>query len=264
MNIVDLDEDREWFMWIIEEVCGMDYDDYLLDKFTFTREMLELYLDKIIKGIRLYSNADLGYQMLAILILQTGATLPDIVKREVLKSTTWEYDKKWKLRSGGENLRKFYLNDFREKILTYTSGTPTFLLDLKISLDSDFEVTSIGLNQFHDNLKSGKITSFNYINLDFCELSVIPAELFDFDHIEYLSMEYNHLVEIPEKIKSLVNLKYLWLDFNQIRALPKSICELKSLKGLSISYNNIEVWQDFLNMNDVNVYNSHNPFEKRL
>ena len=36
------------------------------------------------------------------------------------------------------SLRKIYLEDFKNKILNYKTGLKTFLLNLKISYDKDF------------------------------------------------------------------------------------------------------------------------------
>ncbi|MHA2010126.1 MAG: leucine-rich repeat domain-containing protein [Promethearchaeota archaeon] len=264
MNIVDLDEDEEWFEWIIEEICGMQYDDYLFNHLSLTCEILEPHLDKIINGIELYSNADIGYQMLGILILETGSTFPYNVKKEILKSTTLDYDRKWEWYSGGEKLREFYLNDFREKILAYTPGTRTYLQDLKIGFDSQFKKTCIGLEMYNNIVRSGNIDSFDYVNLDFCELNEIPRTLFDLNHLESLSIEHNYLTEVSEDIGKLVNLEYLWLDFNQLKALPRSVSELKCLKGLSIAYNSLETVQDFLKREGVILNISNNPFERNL
>ncbi len=122
MDIRDRDEDDEWFQFIIEEKCGFDFDEYLLNIKSFTREDLEPYLDIIINAIVEYENAYLGFQILALLILETGAILPKEVKESVLWSTNWEFDKGLGVWPESENLRKFCLSDFREKIKNYAPG----------------------------------------------------------------------------------------------------------------------------------------------
>jgi hypothetical protein len=64
----------------------------------------------------------IGLQILGILILQTGAYLPDIVRRGILYSTLWEYDKKREWSEPFEEERKENLRKFREAIINHREG----------------------------------------------------------------------------------------------------------------------------------------------
>ena len=66
------------------------------------------------------------YLILGYLILLTGARLPKDLKAKVIDAASWEYEKGlWE-----ENFireRRFYLNDFREKIQNHKAGQSTRL-----------------------------------------------------------------------------------------------------------------------------------------
>lgn len=64
----------------------------------------------------------IGLQILGVLILQTGAYLPDIVCRGILYSTLWEYDKRREWSESFEEERKVYLKKFRNAIMNHKEG----------------------------------------------------------------------------------------------------------------------------------------------
>jgi len=253
MDIKDRDEDNEWFRFIIEEKCGFDFDDYLMNKLAFKREDLEPYLDIIIENIAGYENAYLGFQILALLILETGAILPKEVKESVLWSTNWEFDKELGVWPESENLRKFCLSDFREKIKNYISGKRTYLSDLKIGLDSEFEKSCIGIKRLHELVKSREIAQYDYVNLDHCDLNIIPESIFELTHLTLLSLEHNNLTEIPEEIGNLVNLEFLWLDYNNIEHLPKILTKLKMPANICLLNNKIRALPKVLKESNLNI-----------
>ena len=64
----------------------------------------------------------IGLQILGILILQTGACLPEYVRKRILYSTLWDYDKRRDWSKSFEEERKGNLRKFRDAILSHESG----------------------------------------------------------------------------------------------------------------------------------------------
>ena len=251
MDIRALDDNQEWERWIVEEICNLDFEEYLINKSILNQKRLEHNFDVIISRIermrlqienpplfaeRVFSEDTIyaAYQILAILILETGSYIPEIVKENVLKSTTWEFDKRWGWRQDALNIRRYYLNEFREKILNYAPGKKHKFIDLKIHTDEEFKKTCVGLRQLHECIDSGKINNINYINLDCCELRKLPEELLLFDHIEKLSLERNYLTTLPEWIINFKSIRTLYLKFNFLRSLPKSFSKLILLERFEL------------------------------
>lgn len=141
IRFLDAQRDSCWERFFIK-ICKLDYWKYRANRSILDRELLEGHLDKIIQDmfkfiivLRFNSEAapdwiiDLdhiyvGFQILGVLILQSGAILPEIVRFAVLHSTTWEYDgqrgwSKLLIEKRKENLRKF-----RSVIENHKTGKP--------------------------------------------------------------------------------------------------------------------------------------------
>ena len=69
----------------------------------------------------------IGFQVLGIYILKSGARLPDVVKHSILFSTEWNYDKWRDWGALHENERKENLRRFRDAILNYEEGKKIFI-----------------------------------------------------------------------------------------------------------------------------------------
>ncbi len=130
MTDIRLVDDRSDKIWqnCFNDLCGLnDLDDY-------DRKILEPHLNEIIDEILSQEypttlDATLvGFQILGLLIIQTGAQLPDIVRYSILFSTTWEYDKRRGWAKLVENERKNNLEKFRNAIINHKTG-------LKIEID---------------------------------------------------------------------------------------------------------------------------------
>lgn len=138
IRLLDDKYDKEWTI-LIFSVCGLDYE--ALREERLTREILEPHLGKIIEEIfnSMAENIEndsinysgdfkyvdgilIGFQILGIFILKTGAYLPDIVKHAILFSTTWEYDRMRGWSKHFEEDRKENLKKFREAILDHEKG----------------------------------------------------------------------------------------------------------------------------------------------
>lgn len=120
-------EGSYWVRWIINEVCGLTHSSKL------TMRILESHLAEILsdlgemrertdKADDRYATIAIGYQVLALFLLETGAYVPEVVKEEVLFSTTWEYDQRWWGRSDFIESRKKFLNKLREAVKNQIQG----------------------------------------------------------------------------------------------------------------------------------------------
>lgn len=129
----DMDDEGEaWEKWIIEEACGLDNSSEL------TMRILESHLEEILiyledlRRIRIRDYPDkadaydasfaLGYQVVALFLLEIGSYVPDKVKQEVLRSTTWEFDKRWWQSSDSNESRKEFLKKLREAVKNQVPG----------------------------------------------------------------------------------------------------------------------------------------------
>ncbi|KKL65217.1 hypothetical protein LCGC14_2157190 [marine sediment metagenome] len=88
-------------------------------------EEILLELDELKEGIERednsYSRIALGYQVLALYLLETGSFVPEVVKEEVLYSTTLEYDKRW-WGSNPDDERKEFLDKLRDAVKNQVPG----------------------------------------------------------------------------------------------------------------------------------------------
>lgn len=244
MNIEDIDMDDKWFQWIVEENCGIMYESYVINEKVLSMRILEKNLNKIIKkleNIKDELSASIGYQILTVLILRSGSFLPEKVRERVIRYTTTDFDKKMGWSIEITNLRRYYFNDLRTKMNQHKPGCPTYLADLKIGYDMQFQSTSIGLESLKRKIETGEINKYLYINLDECNLHYFPRELIQLKNIILLSLEHNNITSIPTEISNLENLEYLYLGFNKIREIPRSIISLKNLKSISLNNNKLNL-----------------------
>jgi len=70
-------------------------------------------------------------------------------------------------------------------------------------------------------------------------LSDIPSEVFDLEHLEVLNLSWNEISTLPESIARLQNLNTLNLFNNQLSTLPESIARLQNLNTLNLSDNRL-------------------------
>ena len=234
---------EEHFYWIelFFEKCGIVFLDYQKYRSILNKAILEEHLDNLIN----YANksGDISaHQTLAVLILQVGAKLPDDLKEKVLESLEWENDsKRYSWSPYVINVRKVYLEDFKQKILSYKNNNATFLINLRrIHDDKELEKTLIGLEQLKSFSKLKAFEKIDYINLDSCKLVDVPEEVFNFSSLSALSLDNNYLTTLPDSIISLCNLKRLYLSNNKIKTLPSNMGSLTSLESVYLSYNQIE------------------------
>jgi len=113
---------------IVHNVCGLDFNDYLKDKKLLTKDLFENNLDKIMKIIKSRHNSRIAYQVVGRFVLLLGIDIPIETKNFIIHAADWRYEEDlWSVNFLEE--RKFYLKDFRKKILTYRSGVPNPLIE---------------------------------------------------------------------------------------------------------------------------------------
>ena len=81
------------------------------------------------------------------------------------------------------------------------------------------------------------------LELEWNELTVLPASISALESLEYLSLNHNHIHTIEEDgLTKLTALKYLDLSHNALTSIPFAISNLTNLTYLSISKNRLTVW----------------------
>ena len=236
-----MSEEHYYWIELFFEKCGIVLSEYQNDRSILNKAILEKHLDDLISFAN--KSGDISaHQTLVVLILQVGAKLPDILKEKVLKSLEWESDrKKYSWSPYVINVRKVYLEDFRQKILGYKENVASFLINLrKIHDDKELEKTLIGLEQLKSFSRLESFERVDYINLDSCGLTNVPEEVFKFSNLSALSLDNNYLTTFPDSIINLSNLKDLYLSNNKIKTLPSIMGDLISLRSISLSYNQLE------------------------
>ncbi|MBA7541508.1 hypothetical protein ES705_33822 [subsurface metagenome] len=112
----------------IVTICGLDYEEYLMDKKILTQSVFESHLVDIIDFIENSAYSRIAYQVLGYFILKTGSMLPDNIKIKIIESSMWEDE----LDVWEEHLqksRKFHLDAFRNSIISHRRGVVTTLLE---------------------------------------------------------------------------------------------------------------------------------------
>lgn len=261
MAVRSLDEDGFWERFIVEHVCNIDFRRYELNPSILTSQILDKSTSRAIDEIEAMGNyvntpvtfsnfryflhdiefISVGYQVLAQLILEAGARLPESIKDKVLSSTSLEYDKRWGWDTNRLKIRKFYLNEFRRHINNYKEGDTPCFRTLEIASDNELEVSSIGLTELYSNIKFKRCYIIRYINLQCCNLDSLPSELFEFKFVERLDLSRNLLRELPDDFGELQSLKIINLSHNHLQSLPKSFQGLINLNRLNLCYNRIKV-----------------------
>ena len=61
---------------------------------------------------------EIGWQVLGVIIMKTGATMPEKVRKQIIKNTIDKNIERWL----DSEKRKFFLLDFKEKVRNYKDG----------------------------------------------------------------------------------------------------------------------------------------------
>ena len=117
--------------WGIVEMCGLDISEYIEDDTLLTRELVEKNFEKIVNYVKSEYNSYVAHQVLGYIILKTGSNLPSILQNDILRCASWQREKEfWSQDPRWENPRKFFLEDFKNKIRDHVAGKKTFLAEI--------------------------------------------------------------------------------------------------------------------------------------
>ena len=236
-EIMEGDEESDVASFFMD-ICGLDYIDVLNGKCDLTREIWEKNLDKILNLVKERSASRVTYLIFGYFTLLTGANLPAHLRPAILDAADWKYEEgRW---DDPDFIleRKFYLEDFSQKIRDHKPGKITHLIELK-NFEQDLKYGAIGLDQFWEFVFTKKIFSVKHINLDSCDLEEIPESIFVLINLKTLSLDYNQIKDIPAEIGNLVSLEELYLSDNEIIQIPETIGNLTSLKMLYLNNNKL-------------------------
>ena len=257
-----MSEEHYYWREIFLEKCGIVLSEYQGDRNILNKAILEKHLDDFI-NIANKSGDVSAHQTLAVLILQVGAKMPNDLKEKVLESIKWENDnKRYSWSPYVINVRKVYLEDFKQKIISCKNNNASFLINLKrIHDDKELEKTLIGLEQLNSFSRLEAFEKINYINLDSCELTEVPEEVFKFSSLSILSLDNNKIKDLPSNWGGLISLKSIYLSYNHIESLPSSLGNLKNLRSLYLNNNNLKSIPDTFKTLKCIFYLRNNPIK---
>ncbi|MEN7548574.1 hypothetical protein AAG747_11675 [Rapidithrix thailandica] len=78
------------------------------------------------------------------------------------------------------------------------------------------------------------------LNLEHCNLKLVPCELAEFENLVELDLSLNLLEEFPEAVLSLKKLRSLDLFGNGVQSVPANIVELEQLEELGLNFNTLK------------------------
>ena len=241
-TIIAGDEQQDIEIEVVE-ICGIELRDYLLDDRKLSREIFEGHFEEILKYIDTRESY-IAYQVLGYFILITGSNLPSHLRNRIVESTKWEYDKHQGWPSNWINLRKFYLNDLRKKVLAHKAGIQNYLTNLRILDDNELNTMCIDLDHLYTIDLMGRNKMIPYVNLEGQGLKEIPRVVFKFENLKKLNIENNQIRTIPDDIVKLKNLQELYLGNNKIEIIPDAIYHLKALEVLFLARNSLKKLPD--------------------
>jgi internalin A len=73
------------------------------------------------------------------------------------------------------------------------------------------------------------------------QLTQIPSEVFELEHLEVLNLSWNQFITVPEFISKLQKLMSLDLRYNQLTTVPESISRLQNLTELYLMSNQLTI-----------------------
>jgi len=235
-QILDDDEELDLISFMLD-ACGIDDGDFFEDERILTRENLEKNFKFLMEMVESRSSRRAAYFVIGYLILITGSRMPEDLRYKILNNTKWEHEVGYWFRQEDEVKRKIYLNDFREKIEIHRPNLMLYPVKLKYFNNLDLSEAIIGLKNFRNALKSGRINKIRHLKIDGWNLKMVPEEVFELKRLESLSLESNQITNVPKIISELHSLKYLNLENNKIGNLPSSILNLPSLTYLNLDFN---------------------------
>lgn len=150
-NPTILSGDDEWDLEAkIVEICGLEYSSFLKNKYILTQEIFEDHFTEIWnyvkKDVYFKSVSRMAFQILGYFILLTGSRftydcineIPERLRKgtykkyshlqaEILECSRFKYEKSFWEKTPFFEERRFYLNEFREKLRNHKPGVRTLL-----------------------------------------------------------------------------------------------------------------------------------------
>jgi Leucine-rich repeat (LRR) protein len=163
--------------------------------------------------------------------------MPEDLRRDILKRTEPYYGERTNIE------REIYLNDFRDKIRVYKSGSRfhpihhTYFNGDQDLYSKHRDKVAIGFNEYQRLCRSEEIYCREHIILQGWGLKTIPEQIFEIEGLRSLSLEYNKLMKVSNNILNLKSLKTLSLDYNHFKNFPEALINLPSLEFLSLDNN---------------------------
>lgn len=271
MSIRISDQLRYWEKVFVQEFCKVDFRSYsycrnICHKNILNSSVLEKEIYRILSKLKNFKDykdfqdeeLSVAYQILTVLILETGSLLPKQLRRIVLEILEREFEMIHQWKSNRVLIRKWYLNDFKIKINSYERGKKHLFLSLDVNNDIEFKTSIFGLKTLEREIHNENIS---YINLNNCNLSHLPQKLENYKNLEKLSLSDNNLSELIFDFTKLKSLNILILNDNHIENLPETFFTLSNLEELHISFNRLkflsENIKNFRNLKILNLFNNN-------
>lgn len=123
---------------------------------------------------------------------------------------------------------------------TETAPLPDFdSSNLEIGTDADRLIQNAENSRKWMEEHQTTLATFIELNLQGCEVSLLPPEIGKLTALRTLDLQDNHLMILPKEIGQLKELITLWLGDNRLTILPKEIGRLKSLVELGLAGNRL-------------------------
>lgn len=129
-RILDDDEEIDTISFMLD-ACGLDYIDFISDERILSRENLEKNFPSLIKMVENRSFSRAPFFVIGYLILITGAKMSEDLRSKILEKSKFDHEEGRWLDKRFEIERKLYLEDFRSKISTHTSGLKLHPIQLR-------------------------------------------------------------------------------------------------------------------------------------
>lgn len=270
MSIRISDQLRYWEKFFVQEFCKIDFRSYsycknICHKNILNSSALEKKIYRILSKLKNFKDykdiqdeeLSVAYQILTILILETGSLLPEQLRGVILEILEREFEMIHQWNSNEVLIRKWYLNDFKTKINSHERRKKHLFLSLNVNNDIEFKTSIFGLNSLE---KEDHNENISYINLNNCNLSHLPQKLKNYKNIEKLSLSYNNLSKLNFDFTKLKSLKKLILNDNHIENFPETFFTLSNLEELHISFNRLKFLSEnikkFRNLKILNLFNN--------
>jgi Leucine-rich repeat (LRR) protein/GTPase SAR1 family protein len=89
-------------------------------------------------------------------------------------------------------------------------------------------------------IAEARVNKSTALYLSHCNLTTIPEEVFELEHLQHLDLKNNRLVYLPRDVSRLKELKGLYLNHNRLKELPDEITSLPHTQVLKLDGNRLK------------------------